>query len=295
LVKHAAVSSVEPAGTAAAIGSADQIPVPGSELPSTTPKDERTVVLASDAQIETRANREHLDLGQEQRRLMEAIAVWRFSDYQRASGKDRITGEAAYQTYLYVKSCVGNMTTAAQYERQLSRVQVLYARNRERVSEGQLSHHLGELEAGFQRCEGLGEQVLTAAVEWLQLAADLGYLPAQLRFYRELPELLAQERWAVFRQPEFLDLYQQRGADYLDSALQSGHPEAFRHYAAAIAEGILFEPDPVLSVAFHHAADLAENKGPASLQAADPVSGLGARQLRDARQIGEDLCSRYCL
>jgi hypothetical protein len=234
------------------------------------------------------------DLQFEHDRLARVIGGWHFKDYQRYSAKAGIEGEAAYQAYLYVKSCIGSQTTAASYNEQLVQLQVLFDRNRERVSAGELEARLNELEQGFIRCEGLGEKPLRAAVEWLQLAADLAYLPAQIGFYRELPELLRQDRWAVFRKPDFLDLYQLRTPEYLVAALKSGHPDAFRHFAVAIIDGIVFEPDSVLALAYYHAADLAGGSGQASLRDADPVSGLGARELREARLIGENLCSQYC-
>jgi hypothetical protein len=234
------------------------------------------------------------DLQSEQRRLANAIADWRFEDYRRYSSKAHLVGEAAYQAYLYVKSCIGSETTATGYNDRLGQLQILYNRNRERVSARELETRLNRLEQGFERCDGLGENPLGAAVEWLQLAADLSYLPAQIGFYRQLPELLRQDRWAVFRRPDYLELYHQRTPDYLSSALESGHPDAFRHYGTAIIEGIVFEPDSVLALAYHHAADLAQGDGQRSLREADPVSGLGAMELREARLIGEELCERYC-
>lgn len=234
------------------------------------------------------------DLESGLRRLTSAVANWRFEDYRRHSDKARLDGEAAYQAYLFLKSCVGSETTANGYHDQLAQLQVLYDRNRERVSARQLEARLNSLEQGFERCNGLGENPLETAIDWLQLAADLGYLAAQIGFYQELPELLRQDRWAVFRRPEFLDLYHQRAPDYLHAALASGHPEAFRHYGVAVFEGIVFEADSILALAYYHAADLALDNGQDSIRDSASVTGLSAQQLREARRLGEDLCAQYC-
>ena len=271
---------------------------PSSKGNDAPPKDTTSKQLEQptviDAPVSNAVQASFANLEAENRRLNGAVADWRFDDYRAHANKAGVSGEAAYQAYLYVKSCVGSETSVASYDAELVQLEVVYDRNRRWVSARELEARLNQLEHGFERCEGLGEDPLNAAVEWLQLAADLSYLPAQIGFYRELPELLRKDRWAVFRRPDFLDLYHQRTPDYMNSALSSGHPEAFRHYASAIAQGIVFETDPVLSLAYEHAAELAQGNGQYWLPAADPESGLGLEELREARQIGEALCEEYC-
>ena len=166
-----------------------------------------------------------------------------------------------------------------------------FDQNRERLSEKRLNRALDQLESSLAHCQGMGEEVLDVAMDWLQLAAELDYLPALIKFPEDVPQLLNEDAWTVFRRPDLLEIYRLRAPEFLDRALASGHPDAFRAYAKALRDGLALDPDPVLAQAMDLTAILAEGN---ALPIGTSNPALTREENADALDRSTLLCERYC-
>ncbi|MEM9531592.1 MAG: hypothetical protein AAGA23_11790 [Pseudomonadota bacterium] len=228
----------------------------------------------------------------------QAAAEWSHDDYAAATASvDQIDGETAFAAYEFARSCVGEPRSDQQFEFRLEQYNQYFDDNRRRVSENRLNRAMDRLTNEFVRCEPFADDDLVrTAADWLMLSADLDYLPAQVRFYNELPALLRETQARVFAEPFYLDLHREKSIDYLDRALLTGHPRAFLAMGIAIMDAVIFEADTQGALAYLEAADLAAH-------GLDPQIGeLKARltqELTPAEQLdaalwGADLCRRYC-
>lgn len=207
-----------------------------------------------------------------------------------------VDGETAMQLYYYVKSCIGRPRHPDDLDARLSYWDAELG-SEESVSA--LEAHdevLSVLERQFERCGGLATFDLVAlAIDWLTRAAAADHLPAQIAFYNEVPALLATTRDRVFREPHYIDLHNVESERWLTRALRSGHPDAFDAMGRAVLDGVLYEPDPPLGLAYLRAGERA--RGSAASRVAGTVEELEATldgaSLRLADDMTDALCRRY--
>lgn len=224
--------------------------------------------------------------------------TWTVSDYQSASANSQtIDGATAFAAYEFARSCIGQPRSDQQFEFRLEQYSQYSQDNPRRISSDRLDRAMDGLQEDFLRCEPFAEtDLVDAASSWLMLSADLDYLPAQVRFYQELPALLRQTQSRVFREPHYLDLHREKSTEYLNRALLTGHPRAFLAMAIALSDGVIFNQDLIASHAYLLAANLAA--AGRDLQIGEMLdrsqTQLSPGDLRLAEGWGTNLCWDYC-
>ena len=220
-----------------------------------------------------------------------------FADYADVvADEDAITGESAFLAYEYVRSCIGAPVTEQAFETRLEQYTTAFER-RGRPLDRRYERIMDRTQQLYLRCEGLGDDDLVQlAAEWLQLSADLDYLPAQVSFYRELPTLLNEERGRLFKEPVYLEIHREKSADYLERALRTGHPQAFRAMAQALEDGVIYQKDRLAALAYMMAADLAAAGKVADIQSFIGTLEVGttAADRSLARGWARTLCRQHC-
>lgn len=225
-------------------------------------------------------------------RLRQRVRNWTFEDYQAlAANPQAVSGEAAYTAYQFARNCAGGITSEDQLLLRREQYLNYYQANRSRIGQEQLNRALEQLESSLVHCQGMGDEVLDAAMDWLLLSAELDYLPAMISFHQEIPQLLNNGRHTPFRRPDLVETYRQRAQGLLDRALLSGHPDAFSAYAHALRQGLAVDADPVRALAMDLVAQAISDGG---LPDAVSDSELTAAENHLARMMAEDLCHRYC-
>ncbi len=223
---------------------------------------------------------------------------WDFAAFRNATASaDKVDAETAFAAYQYLDSCSRMPLSEQGLERRLERLQVLLEREPEAFTEQEMEEMLDHVQSGYVACGGLENvDIVAEALEWLQLAADLGEPRALVFFYRAAHSLLRRSPDRVFREPAYLDLHRAKSAEYFARALETGHPQAFRAFAAAIMDDVLYEPDPIAAYAHLYAGDLAA--AGALPQITEEMERLEARlnggDLRAARAWGRELCLQWC-
>lgn len=227
-----------------------------------------------------------------------AARNWEFSDYQqKTANPDAIDGETAWEAFNFARSCVGEPRTEQQFEFHLEQASEVYEANRRRMSEERFNQYVDRVQNSFLRCQEFANaDVVAVAAEWLQLAADLDYLPAQIGFYQRLPRLLRETQGRVFREPHYLDMHRVKSVEYLNRALESGHHLAFSEMARALEDGVVFQPDPVAALAYLITADAIAGGNDMSIldRKTTLEDQLSLGDVRIAEQWARGLCLRYC-
>ncbi len=208
---------------------------------------------------------------------------------------DSVSGQDAFVAYEYVRSCIGAPVTEQDYETRLEQYTTAFER-RGRSLGRRYDRVMERTEQLYLRCEGLGEgDLIQLAAEWLQLAADLDYLPAQVRFYLLLPQLLNEERSRVFKEPVYLEIHREKSADYLERAIRTGHPEAFTAMAGALQDGVIYQQDSMAAVAYMGAAALARGEDvDEAVRESGVALDLTVADRALARSWARTLCRQYC-
>ncbi len=162
---------------------------------------------------------------------------------------DSQDAEAAYWYSVYLQQCIGSART----KRMLDIRTLAYASHLREETDAAIT----AMTKAFERCSSLDPalDLREEALEWLTLSADLGHMAAQLSYYQNAQALL---RDVAFREPQRIYEYQERARVYIQSLLQTGHPEAYAVMAIALDDGYIYEKDPQLAFAY---ANLASDKG----------------------------------
>ena len=219
-----------------------------------------------------------------------------FSSYhQQIIESDSISGELALTAYYFTKSCIGQPRTIDAMDLRLEQTENFYQQQVSENSAAAYESQLSRLESEFDRCAGLDDYDLVAtAVDWLQIAADVGYLPAQVAFYTELPDLLRKTRDRLFREPGYIDLHREKSIEYLQLAVNTGHRDAYAQMATAILDGVLYEADPMMALAYLYAA----NRGGTSTATASERQTqieleLTASDVLLSQRRADEICRQY--
>ncbi len=224
--------------------------------------------------------------------------TWTVDDYLKATeNADAVDGATAFAAYEFARSCIGEPRSDDQFEFKLEQYNQWVQDNPRRVSAERLDRAMDRLQEDFLRCEPFADtDLVDTASGWLMLAADLGYLPAQVRFYQELPALLRETQSRVFREPQYLDLHRSKSVEYLNQALMSGHPRSFLAMAIALTDGVVFDEDAIAAHAYLIAADLAAAGRDTQIteMLAQSVAQLSPGDLSVALSWGRNLCWDYC-
>lgn len=224
--------------------------------------------------------------------------TWGVDDYLQATGNpDTVDGATAFAAYEFARSCIGEPRSDDQFEFRLEQYNQYMQDNPRRVTPERLDRAMDRLQDDFLRCEPFADtDLVDTASGWLMLAADLGYLPAQVRFYQELPALLRETQSRVFREPHYLDLHRRKSVEYLNQALLSGHPRSFLAMSIALTDGVVFNEDLIAAHAYLLAADLAAaSRDPQITEMlAQSEAQLSPGDQRLAETWGRNLCWDYC-
>lgn len=158
---------------------------------------------------------------------------------------DSQDAEAAYWYSVYLRQCIGSART----KRMLDIRTLAYASKLREETDAAIT----AMTKAFERCSSLnpGLDLREEALKWLTLSADLGHMVAQLSYYQSAQALLLD---VAFREPHRIYEYQERARAYIQSLLQTGHPEAYAVMAIALHDGYIYEKDPQLGYAYAHLA-----------------------------------------
>lgn len=212
----------------------------------------------------------------------------------RADGGD---GEAAFLIYLRYLSCAQIPSEQASFDQIMNQYVQQRANNQpDDPVNDRMDTLMANLELSFEFCQEIEGDPQRMAYQWLRASADLNYLPAMIKFPIDAQSLFYPR--LAFRQPELLVEFRSSALDYLNQALVSGHPSAFLQYAYLYQTDTLLEPDPQQIYAYAYAAKLA-GFDPSLSAYVDQMMATAEIQLEidevsDAREMGRQLCERYC-
>ncbi len=223
---------------------------------------------------------------------------WTVETYARYDrDRETVSGRDAYTVYAYLRSCVDQPRDA----------QSLAAREESMGSDERLARRRGpegveraiaQIRRGLVRCEGLPDDdaLVPLMVDWLTQAALRGFPQAQHAYHHSVPWLLNRKLWGPYKYPERVHEYRRLAPMMLEAALQSGHADSFAEYSAALREGIIFDEDVQAAYAYAYAASLASNGTHRESEGnmAFLQHELTPEQVRDAREMGRELCATLC-
>ncbi|MEM9303011.1 MAG: hypothetical protein AAGE01_12915 [Pseudomonadota bacterium] len=203
-------------------------------------------------------------------------AAWSAADYQdRSARRASLSGEEAYETYGYLRRCLGLDYPA-------SGLPIINV-PRDFVQ---------------ANCEGTpsGEALILETLDWLTLAASRGFTQAEISYYRSARRLLALDPWTPYRHPDRVRAFRSQSANFLSRAVMSGHHEALAEYALALVERISFAEDVPMAYAYARVAQTVSNgRNPGANQLlAQMDAALNAEQLDVARDLADSLCESFC-
>lgn len=178
---------------------------------------------------------------------------------ERANAGD---AEAAYWLHLYYLLCENAPRTDWQLDNRLSGIERYLDRVESSGGDLDPRRHdssMADLEAGFRRCAFLGPEfdAGSAALDWLEIAADLGHMGAQRIYHFQARQLLTGFWYArVFERPELIPEFKDRADRYAKALLKTGHPQAYVLMARMLTIGDVYEQDYVKAHAYARAAEL---------------------------------------
>ena len=206
--------------------------------------------------------------------------------------------------YLYFEYCRHQPKSAWQLDILLSRLVERLDQNlragwegaAERASDGSAA-----LEQGFRLCSLLepNHDFFSEALEWLELAADLGHMGAQRLYHRYARQLIvgfATPPPLLLSRPELIGEFQLRADRYARALLQSGHPQGFLLLARMLFVGDVYQQDVL--VAYAYALAVEQNFGEVMRQQArislDWIGkALPPAKLPEAESLARELLRRH--
>lgn len=159
------------------------------------------------------------------------------------------------------------------------------------LSESDATSRLSQLEEEQARCAGLTSTQRQEALRLLELAAEHGYVPAQLSYVvMAIPDTNGP---GIFKDPDSIRRFREKAIRYLTRAAESGSVTAMGELAAANANGILVEKNNQRAYALAYAASLCNRSSLGGLLA-EYSRGLSSNELDVARQQGSTFFEKYC-
>jgi len=230
-------------------------------------------------------------------RAREAASTLDFNNYHdQITNAEAINGELAMQAYFYVKSCIGKPRTLESMDLRLQQRENFYQQQLAGHSPEDYENQLWQLEFDFNHCVGLDDiDLVRTSLDWLQIAADQSYLPAQISFYTELPDVLRRTADRLFREPEYIDMHRVKSIEYLEQALSTGHPDAYTQMATAIMDGVLYQSSPEMALAYHYAAQRSATQINivADSSRTQIEADLSFSEIQYSRFLANDICHEY--
>ncbi len=207
------------------------------------------------------------------------------------------TGEAAFLLYLRFLSCKQTPRTQQNFDAMMD--SYIEQRARKDVSEESMQYmedQMAAMQISFETCSEIDADYDLMAYYWLRTSADMGYLPAMIKYPVDGQQLFYPR--LAFKQPELVMEFRNNAIRYLNQALHSGHPSAFLQYAYVYQYDSILDKDPYLIYAYTYAAKLAGFDPMLSGYVDQMLNSaeleLDPGQVSDARRMGRDLCERYC-
>jgi len=178
-------------------------------------------------------------------------------------GDPAVDAEMAYRLYMYYGMCTMAPRTVQQVDQSLERLVGRAERARGRYLEG-LEYRADQTMDMYELCLPIPLDVdpRAEAVVWMTEAVRLGHEIAQVQYYEKIMGfLLRGDRWLggpplVMQNPELIWEFRSTARQALERAVENGHPEAWLAMSEAVADGVVFEKDPVLALAYARVAEL---------------------------------------
>lgn len=178
-------------------------------------------------------------------------------------GDPDVDAELAYQTYLFYGNCSIAPRTASNLDYRLKQITSR--------SDGRDERYLERMERAAEQAFSFYELCLAIppdvdarleAVNWMGEAVRLGHEIAEVQYYEKaMGFLLRRDRWQ--NSPPIAMMYSGLIQEFkstarfaLSRALEKGHPEAYLAMSQAHIDGVIFQIDPVLAMAYVRVAEL---------------------------------------
>ncbi len=175
---------------------------------------------------------------------------------ERRERAERGDAEAAFWLHWYFFMCMDSPRTEWQLERVLAEIREGIDGHDDAMREA-MAQYAEQVLDGFRLCSVLEPEfdARLAALEWLQLAADLGYHGARRMYHFQAKHLLSGAASnLVFREPGRISEFKARAADYAHALMETGHPQAYLLAAEMYLAGAAYPRDYVKSYAYALAA-----------------------------------------
>ncbi|MDX1379550.1 MAG: hypothetical protein R3233_00445 [Xanthomonadales bacterium] len=178
-------------------------------------------------------------------------------------GDPAVDAELAYRLYMYYGMCTMAPRTVQQVDQSLERIVDRAERARGRYLQG-LEQRADQTMDMYELCLPIPLDVdpRAEAVVWMTEAVRLGHEIAQVQYYEKIMGfLLRGDRWLggpplVMQNPELIWEFRSTARRALESAVENGHPEAWLAMSEAVSDGVVFEKNPVLALAYARVAEL---------------------------------------
>ena len=217
--------------------------------------------------------------------------------------KDALSGNAdsAFWMYMYFDHCGSQPRAAWQLERALDEARNQLDRaiqeHYDNIDEWYTQHL--KLEQGFKLCAILGTDfdTVSAALEWLEIAADLGHLPAQSLYFEWAWYLISLGNAALaFKHPGLVEEFKIRADTYVKALLHAKHPHALILMSQMLWMGGIYERDLLKAYAYARAAERfnsEETQQQAQAMQRLIESELPPAELNKANKLARELLLKY--
>ena len=178
-------------------------------------------------------------------------------------GDPAVDAEMAYRLYMYYGMCTMAPRTVQHVDQSLERIVDRAERRGDRYLQA-LEHRADQTMDMYELCLPIPLDVdpRAEAVVWMTEAVRLGHEIAQVQYYDKIMGfLLRGDRWLggpplVMQNPDLVWEFRSTARRALERAVENGHPEAWLAMSEAVSDGVVFEKDPVLALAYARVAEL---------------------------------------
>ena len=208
-------------------------------------------------------------------------------------GDPAVDAEMAYRLYMYYGMCTMAPRTVQHVDQSLERIAGRAERARGRSLES-LELRADQTMDMYELCLAIPLDVdpRAEAVVWMTEAVRLGHEIALVQYYEKIMGfLLRGDRWLggpplVMQSPELIWEFRTTARRALERAVENGHPEAWLAMSEAVSDGVVFEKDPILALAYARVAELEARANHIILHDLDKQK-FAAGQFLDAVQKAE--------
>ncbi len=212
-----------------------------------------------------------------------------------------VDADLAYRLYMYYGNCSVMPRTQAQIDSRLNqlaeRAEHASARSLDRIE-----RNADRMINSYEFCAAIPAEVdpRLEAIHWMARAVQLGHEIAQVQYYEKaMGFLLRTDRMSetpplVMLQSGIISEFKANARMALDMAMQKGHPEAYLAMAEAMLDGVIYQRDPVMAMAYLRAAQSLASQNQLLLRGLEHLQyrasqELTAEQVAQAEKLAMDL------